>query len=65
MMSFRFAAGVRAVFAAVAILALVVGPAPADTTRAVVFVANAEDGTVGVIDAQTHQTLRTIDVIPD
>lgn len=52
-------------FVAVAVLAIVAFPARGDTTRAVVFVANAEDGTVGILDAQTHQTLRTIDVIPD
>lgn len=33
--------------------------------RPVVFVANAEDGTVDVIDAHTHQIVRSINVIPD
>jgi YVTN family beta-propeller protein len=46
-------------------LALVTLPARGDATRAVVFVANAEAGTVAIVDAETHQTLRTIDVIPD
>ncbi|MGH2795438.1 MAG: YncE family protein [Actinomycetota bacterium] len=53
------------VAAVVALFALVVAPARAETTRPVVFVANAEAGTVALVDAGTHQTLRTIDVIPD
>jgi YVTN family beta-propeller protein len=59
------ARGVRVAFAVVAVVALVVGPARSDTPRSVVFVANSEDGTVGILDAHTHHTLRTIDVIPD
>lgn len=47
------------------VLALVMTPARSDQPHAVVFVANAEDGTVGIVDATTHETLRTIDVIPD
>ena len=61
----RSASVVRLAVAGAALLALLMGPARGDATRAVVFVANAEDGTVGILDAQTHQTLRTIDVIPD
>ena len=59
------ARSIRTAFALTAALTLVVVPAHGETTRAVVFVANAEDGTVGIVDATTHQTLRTIDVIPD
>ena len=55
---------VRVALAALTVLALA-SPARGDSTQAVVFVANAEDGTVGIIDAQTHQTIRTINVIPD
>lgn len=33
--------------------------------RGVVFVANAEDGTVSVADARRLRVLRTIDVLPD
>ena len=54
-----------AAFALAAALVFVVAPARGQTTRAVVFVANAEDGTVGIVDAMTHQTIRTINVIPD
>ena len=57
--------GFAAALALVTALALVVAPARGGPERAVVFVANAEAGTVGVIDALTHETLRTIDVIPD
>jgi YVTN family beta-propeller protein len=33
--------------------------------RDVVFVANAEDGTVSVLDARTFRVIKTLDVIPD
>ncbi len=33
--------------------------------RGVVFVANAEDGTVSIVDARRLRVLRTIDVLPD
>jgi DNA-binding beta-propeller fold protein YncE len=65
-----------AAIAAAAIIALAVGAAGAaapqgDTrtnagaTRPVVFVANAEGGTVSIVDARRLRVLRTIDVIPD
>jgi DNA-binding beta-propeller fold protein YncE len=38
---------------------------PAAGTRAVVFVANAEDGTVSLVDAMTFKVLTTLDVLPD
>ena len=58
---------IRRVPAAVVLLLLVLVTLPArgEEIRAVVFVANAEAGTVSIVDAETHATLRTIDVIPD
>lgn len=41
------------------------GPGGAPTGREVMLVANAEGGTVSVIDARTFKLLRTIDVLPD
>lgn len=39
---------------------------PSDGRRAeVVFVANAEDGTVSVIDARARRVVRELDVLPD
>ena len=39
--------------------------APAAHARDVVLVANAEGGTVSIVDAQRFQVIRTIDVLPD
>jgi YVTN family beta-propeller protein len=55
----------RPASSALLLLALVTLPARGETMHPVVFLANAEAGTVAIIDAATHQTLRTIDVIPD
>jgi YVTN family beta-propeller protein len=41
------------------------GAARRPTRREVVFVANAEDGTVSVLDARTFRVIKTLDVIPD
>ena len=43
----------------------VVAPARAAVLRDVVLVANAEGGTVAIVDARTFALLRTIDVVPD
>ena len=53
---------------ALACLALVASAAPSDArpaTRPVVFVANAEAGTVSLLDARSLRVLRTLDVLPD
>lgn len=50
---------------ALVVMLIVALPARSDTMTAVVFVANAEDGTVQIVDASTFQILRTINVIPD
>lgn len=54
--------------AAVTSLVLAAAPsqgAPAAATRAVVFVANAEGGTVSLLDARSFRVLKTLDVLPD
>jgi hypothetical protein len=38
---------------------------PAATPRAVMFVGNNWAGTATVVDARTHRTVRTLDMIPD
>ena len=53
---------------AAAALVLTAAPsqgAPPDRTRPVVFVANAEGGTVSLVDARTFRVLKTLDVLPD
>jgi YVTN family beta-propeller protein len=39
--------------------------APAAARRPVVFVANAEGGTVSIVDARSFRVLKTLDVLPD
>ena len=39
--------------------------APAPASRPVVFVANAEEGTVSLVDARSFRVLKTLDVLPD
>ena len=39
--------------------------APPAATRSVVFVANAEGGTVSLVDARSFRVLKTLDVLPD
>ena len=58
--------------AALAAAALVLTAAPSQSappagsaTRPVVFVANAEGGTVSLVDARTFRVLKTLDVLPD
>jgi DNA-binding beta-propeller fold protein YncE len=53
---------------ALSCLALLVSAAPSEArqvTRPVVFVANAEAGTVSLLDARSFRVLRTLDVLPD
>jgi YVTN family beta-propeller protein len=45
--------------------ATAVTAAPAQGSRDVVFVANAEAGTVSLVDARTFAVLKTLDVLPD
>lgn len=52
------------VVAATAVTAAPPAPAPAGT-RPVVFVANAEGGTVSLVDATSFRVLKTLDVLPD
>lgn len=55
-----------AVSAALALAAIPAAVAePSSPTRPVVFVANAEDGTVSLLDASSFRVLRTLDVLPD
>jgi YVTN family beta-propeller protein len=55
--------------AAVAALALTATSSavaePPTSTRPIVLVANAEDGTVSLLDATSFQVLKTLDVLPD
>jgi YVTN family beta-propeller protein len=62
----------RSACALVAAAAVVLAVAPSSSaapssagTRGVVFVANAEEGTVSLVDAVTFRVLRTLDVLPD
>ena len=58
----------RTLTAAAVSLALVSAATPSDAgpaTRPVVFVANAEAGTVSLLDARSFRVLRTLDVLPD
>ena len=53
---------------AAAALVLTAAPsqsAPPAATRPVVFVANAEGGTVSLVDARSFRVLKTLDVLPD
>ncbi len=40
-------------------------PAPAPALRTVMFVGNNWAGTATIVDAHTHQRIRTIDIVPD
>lgn len=55
----------RARLLVAALLLLPGGAVATEHTRAAVFVANAEDGTVSVIDAATFAVVRTLVVVPD
>lgn len=54
-----------ATIVALMVVASILQPARATEMRDIVFVANAEDGTVDLIDAETFELARSIDVIPD
>lgn len=64
----RRRSGARVAGAVAGLLGLVTLAAargPAAATRDVVFVANAEGGTVSIVDARTFRVVRELDVLPD
>ena len=51
--------------AALLLAAATAAPAQSAGSRPVVFVANAEAGTISLVDATTFEVLKTLDVLPD